>query len=184
MVLRRSIHVNGLLSQICESALVDIWTRLKPRICALPEGAGREQAWLAGKLGVNIQIVNNWLQREKIPPGRYEEIAAAVDWSVDELLGKPALAPSRGFLRRDLEERLRYLSERDIGRLEHIIEQELDRTAAHVRSPIPAPVQTSSKLAERNTFADPVAQMKATLKARAPAPAVRLSTSVKKRGAA
>lgn len=130
MVLRRSTGVNDLRSQICESVRVELWDRLQQRIATKPEGRGREQAWLAQALSVNIQIVNNWLQRGKIPPGRYEEIAAAVGWSVDELLGKRAAAPAQGALRRDLEERLRYLSERDMGRLELIIEQELDRLTA------------------------------------------------------
>lgn len=152
MVLRQSTAVNKAMSQTCESVFVELWDRLRKRIAGLPDGSGREQAWLADKLDTRVQVVNNWLQREKLPASRYEQIAAAVGWSVDELLGKPSAAPTPGVLRRDLDSRLRYLSERDIGRLEHVIEQELDRIDARhqgVFAPTPAsaPVSPSKKSA-------------------------------------
>lgn len=41
---------------------------------------------LADALGVDHQVVNNWRTR-RIPPAMHERVAAALGWSVDQLLG-------------------------------------------------------------------------------------------------
>lgn len=113
---------------------MEMWDRLRARIKAMPDGDGREQAWLAEKLELRVQVVNNWLQRGVIPPSRFEAIADAVGWQLNELLGRAAPAPLPGVLRRDIQARLQRLSERELGRLELVIEQELDRLAAPAQS--------------------------------------------------
>lgn len=42
----------------------------------------------AEAMGATSPDITNWLARDDMPPARYEAAAAALKWSVDELLGK------------------------------------------------------------------------------------------------
>lgn len=65
-----------------------MWDRIEAEIAGQPNGKGREVAWLAEKLKLRVQTINNWKSRG-VPADRHQAIAAALAWSIDELLDAP-----------------------------------------------------------------------------------------------
>lgn len=65
----------------------DVWPRVEAELESRAESRDRPVAWLAEKLKVSIQTVNNWKLRGA-PAHRHQAIAAALGWSVDRLLGR------------------------------------------------------------------------------------------------
>ena len=59
---------------------------------AHPQQAGREETWLAAELNTSVQTVHNWGLRG-VPPRRHADIAKALGWSVEHLLGLEEAAP-------------------------------------------------------------------------------------------
>lgn len=55
---------------------------------------GRTWAWLARELEVTDQVVQNWKHR-RVPPERYSALADALDWTLEQLIGKEP-SPSFG----------------------------------------------------------------------------------------
>lgn len=64
----------------------ETWARIAERISALPDGHGREASWLAERLKMKIQRVHNWKTRG-VPAFCLVDIAAAIGWSVNQVLG-------------------------------------------------------------------------------------------------
>lgn len=78
-----------------EADVDETWARISRRVGELHRGKGREVAWLADRLGMKIQRVNNWKTRG-VPASCLVDIAAAIGWSVNQVLGlsdPPALWP-------------------------------------------------------------------------------------------
>lgn len=73
----------------CYSVNVDTETaraiiqRVKARMVEL----GINQVELAAAVSVTSAAVSNWFSRGAIPPAKYQAVAMALGWSVDELLG-------------------------------------------------------------------------------------------------
>ena len=82
--------VNCALTAPMQSAGVDeTYQRIVGRVAQLPDGAGREVAWLADKLDTSQQRVYNWKTRG-VPASALAGIAAALGWTVDQVLGLKA----------------------------------------------------------------------------------------------
>jgi hypothetical protein len=62
------------------------WETLKAEISQIPGASGREAAWLADKLGIGIQAVQNWSTRG-VPPKQAPAIARHIKWSVARVMG-------------------------------------------------------------------------------------------------
>jgi hypothetical protein len=79
--------VNRLFSGLGNAVDMDAtWRRISKRVADFPNGAGREVAWLAEALNTTQQRVFNW-QKRGVPSGAHQDIAAALKWSVGQLLG-------------------------------------------------------------------------------------------------
>ncbi len=82
--------VNCALSLEPHSAPVDeTYQRIVGRVALLPDGAGREVAWLADRLGTSQQRIYNWKSRG-VPAAALPGIAVALGWTVDQVLGLKA----------------------------------------------------------------------------------------------
>ncbi|CAE6811188.1 hypothetical protein R69658_05411 [Paraburkholderia aspalathi] len=62
------------------------WDRIAARLTAL----GKRPAWLATELRTGTNTITNWKTRGGAPLGRARDIAAALDWSIDELMADHA----------------------------------------------------------------------------------------------
>lgn len=120
--------VNGTQIEDARQFGVDLLPRIKSRVATLPNGANRELAWLAEQLRIPVQTVSSWTTRG-VPAARYQAIATAVGWSVDELLGKPAPPPAWPFEAVSYD-RWQRLTERQKGRIEAAILHELEAIEA------------------------------------------------------
>lgn len=68
------------------SRMNDVWKRIKAEVARKPDGATREMAWLAERLQMKIQRVNNWATRG-VPTSAFPAIAAALGWTLDDVAG-------------------------------------------------------------------------------------------------
>lgn len=59
-----------------------VWTRIDSELKA----RGKGPQWLADEIGYSIQRVHNWKSRG-VPPSAFADVAAALGWSIDRLLG-------------------------------------------------------------------------------------------------
>jgi hypothetical protein len=102
--------------------------RVLRHIGTLPNGKGREVAWLAQKIKTTVQVVNNWKIRG-IPGARQLEVAKAVGWSAEQLSGGTAPPAAWPF---DMisQGRLAALTERQLGMIERAVLLELERIEA------------------------------------------------------
>lgn len=66
----------------------ETWARIAERVAAMPNGKGREVAWLASKTGMTLQRLNNWKTRG-VPASSLPAVAQALGWSVNRVLGLP-----------------------------------------------------------------------------------------------
>ena len=82
MVHLRFSEVNPPFLTPVHNPLMDlIWQRVATEL----EHRGKDpQSWVATKLGIKIQAVNNWTRRG-VPRGRYMDLAQALGWSVEQL---------------------------------------------------------------------------------------------------
>lgn len=109
-----------------DSASTDeTWDRIKAKIASLPNGAGREAQWLADRLQIKIQRVSNWKTRG-VPASMLVDIAAALGWSVNQVLGL-AEPPSLWPFETVEPERLQRLTPRQAAMVELAVLQELER---------------------------------------------------------
>lgn len=69
----------------------EVWNRINGEL----ERRRLTWAWLARKIEATDQVVNNW-SRRGVPPPRHAEIAGALGWSIDKLLGVGADTPAHG----------------------------------------------------------------------------------------
>lgn len=65
-----------------------IWTRIEAELAS----RGKNQAWLARRLGFSSERITNWKRRGSVPTDQHQAIATVFGESVDWLLG---LAPPR-----------------------------------------------------------------------------------------
>lgn len=103
----------------------DTWERIRARIAELPHGAGREATWLADRLQMKVQRVHNWKTRG-VPAAALVDIAAAIGWSVNQVLGladPPAAWPFETIE----PERLARLTPRQAALIELTVLNELER---------------------------------------------------------
>lgn len=107
-----------------------LWHRVIAAIQeAHPKERGRELTWLADKLGTSVQAVQNWKTRG-IPPKQHTGLAAALGWTVDQLLGNPAASPSRWPFERVPFDRFSGYSEREQGVIEEAMLDAMDKLDA------------------------------------------------------
>lgn len=90
--------VNGLLCAPFHAAPMntdedETWLRIKDAVSRMPNGENREVSWLADRLQTSIQRVNNWKKRG-VPAASLVDIASALGWSINQVLGL-AEAPSQ-----------------------------------------------------------------------------------------
>ena len=64
----------------------ETWARVRDRIAELPNGKGREVAWLAEKLETGQQRIFNWTTRG-IPGSSLMKVADAIGWKVEQVRG-------------------------------------------------------------------------------------------------
>lgn len=64
----------------------ETWARVAAEIASRPLGRGREVTWLAEKLQTSVQRVNNWKARG-LPASALPDVAAALGWSINQVLG-------------------------------------------------------------------------------------------------
>lgn len=109
------------------------WVRVKARIATLERGAGREEAWLVEKLGAGAtaQMVHNWTTRG-IPPSKFQDVAAAIRWSVGQVAGVKD-PPEQWPFETIAPERLAGLTPRQMAMIEIAAEAELRRIEDAIR---------------------------------------------------
>lgn len=127
--------VNTLFYAAGDTSCVDeTWIRIRDEIARRPGQKGREATWLAEKIGGTIQQVNNWKDRG-VPSKALPDIAAALGWSVDTVLGnEPPPADPWPF---ESVPRARFdkLTERQKGMLERDMLDALERIEAASSAP-------------------------------------------------
>jgi hypothetical protein len=101
------------------------WERVRDRIATLPNGKGREEAWLALKLKFKIARIHNWVSRG-IPPSAASEVAAAIGWSPGQVLGAED-RPSDWPFETVSPQRLAALTPRQMAMIELVVVRELER---------------------------------------------------------
>lgn len=106
----------------------ETWARIKERIAAMPNGKDREAAWLADRLRMKIQRVHNWKTRG-VPAFCLVDIAAAIGWSVNQVLGL-AEPPSMWPFETIEPERFTRLTPRQCAMVEHVALREIERIEA------------------------------------------------------
>ena len=124
-------EVNAPCAAVLHTSCVDdLWQRVIARIQeAHPNERGRELTWLAGKLGTKVQAVQNWKTRG-IPPRQHAGLATALGWTVDQLLGNAAPAPTRWPFERVPFDRFSGYSEREQGVIEEAMLDAMDKLDA------------------------------------------------------
>jgi hypothetical protein len=63
---------------------MDVWTRIDGELVR----RHKTWAWLGRAIGASDQTMTNWKLRKKVPPGRYVDLARALGWSVEQLVGE------------------------------------------------------------------------------------------------
>jgi hypothetical protein len=111
----------------------EAWTRIVDCIGQKPDGKGREVAWLAAKLKMKIQRVNNWKTRG-VPASCLVDIASALGWSVNQVLGLAEPASMWPFETISAE-RLARLTARQAAMLELVALKELERIEEQTKPP-------------------------------------------------
>ena len=64
----------------------ETWLRIRAAVAIKPDGEGREATWLAERLKTSVQRINNWKLRG-VPASALADIAAALGWSINQVLG-------------------------------------------------------------------------------------------------
>ena len=106
----------------------DTFRRVMQEISRKEEGRGREVQWLADRLQVKIQRVQNWKTRG-VPPSAVADIAAALGWTMNQVLGLQESPPGWPF-ETIAPERLARLTPRQAAIVELVVLRELERIEA------------------------------------------------------
>jgi len=91
-----------------------------------PKERGREVTWLADRLNTSVQAVQNWKTRG-IPAKQHAGLAAALGWTVDQLLGNAAPGPARWPFERVPYARFQGYTEREQGVIEEAMLDAMDK---------------------------------------------------------
>lgn len=106
----------------------ETWVRIRDEIAKRDDGRGRETVWLAQKLKVRIQRIQNWKTRG-VPSSALVDIAAALGWSVNQVLGL-ADPPTRWPFETIRPDDMAKLTPRQAAMVELAVVRELERIAA------------------------------------------------------
>lgn len=106
----------------------ETWLRIKAAISRMPNGSGREATWLAERLQTTVQRVNNWKKRG-VPDSSLVDIASALGWSVNQVLGL-AEAPSQWPFETIDAQRFARLTPRQAAMVELAALREIERIEA------------------------------------------------------
>lgn len=108
--------------------LHESWVRVRDRIAQMPKGRGREVAWLAEKLKMRLQVVANW-QWRGVPSRQVAEVASALRWSTNQVLGLKD--PDAGWPFQTITpERLAALTPHQMAMVELAARMEIERVEA------------------------------------------------------
>lgn len=106
----------------------ETWARIRDEIAKRDDGRGRETVWLAQRLQVRIQRIQNWKTRG-VPSSALVDIAAALGWSVNQVLGL-ADPPTRWPFETIRPDDMAKLTPRQAAMVEIAVVRELERIAA------------------------------------------------------
>lgn len=99
-----------------------LFRRIKALVAKKPDGAGREMAWIAERLNISVQAVQNWTDKG-VPARRHADLADALGLSVDDLLGREMKNDPAWPFETVSRHKFEALSERQKG----VVESELNR---------------------------------------------------------